>query len=105
MTLVPDAPPPGAERPRAPVFRVEPVTLEGRIVRLEPMSVAHLDGLLEVALDPALWRWTLSRPVDRASLGDWMAAALAGRDAGTEQPWVTVDRASGRPIGSSRYLN
>jgi RimJ/RimL family protein N-acetyltransferase len=34
-----------------------------------------------------------------------MQAALANREAGTEHPWVTVDRASGRPIGSSRYLN
>ena len=39
---------------------LEPVTLEGRIVRLEPLSRSHLEGLAEVACDPALWRWTLA---------------------------------------------
>ncbi|MDQ6795063.1 MAG: GNAT family N-acetyltransferase [Chloroflexota bacterium] len=83
----------------------KPVTLEGRIVRLEPMSRAHLDGLAEVALDPELWRWTIARPTDRASLEAWMATAMDGAAAGTEVPFVTVERASGRPIGSSRYMN
>ena len=74
-------------------------------MRLEPMSLDHLDGLLDVALDPAIWRWTIARPADREGLENWMAAALASRYAGSEHPWVTVDRATGRPIGSSRYLN
>jgi RimJ/RimL family protein N-acetyltransferase len=84
---------------------LEPVTLEGRIVRLEPLSRDHLDGLAEVAFDEALWRWTLVRPVDRAGLAAWVDAALANRAAGTELPFATVDRATGRPIGSSRYLS
>ncbi len=85
--------------------RLEPVTLEGRIVRLEPMSLDHLDGLAEVADDEAVWRWTLGRPTDRARLQAWMELAMANREAGTELPFVTVETASGRPIGSSRYLN
>jgi N-acetyltransferase len=84
---------------------LEPVTLEGRIVRLEPLSRDHLDGLAEVAFDPALWRWTLAGAVDRERLEAWLQAALANRDAGTELPFATIDRASGRPIGSSRYLS
>ncbi len=85
--------------------RVEPVTLEGRIVRLEPMTLDHVEGLAAVAGDPATWRWTTGSPMDRAGMQRWMETALANRDAGTEHPWVTVDRATGRPIGSSRYLN
>lgn len=81
------------------------IILEGRLVRLEPMSIGHLDGLAEVALDPALWQWTLARPTDRAGLEAWMATAIGNAETGTEFPFVTVDRASGRPIGSSRYLN
>jgi N-acetyltransferase len=84
---------------------LEPVTLEGRIVRLEPMSPRHLDGLVQVGLDPALWQWTLARPTDRDGLDGWMATAMANRAAGAELPFVTIDRASARPIGSSRYLN
>jgi len=84
---------------------LDAVTLEGRIVQLEPMSRDHLDGLLDVALDPSLWRWTIARPTDRAGLEAWLETALANREAGTELPFVTVERATGRPIGSSRYLN
>jgi RimJ/RimL family protein N-acetyltransferase len=84
---------------------LEAVTLEGRIVRLEPMSPAHLDGLAQVAFEPSLWIWTLARPTDRAGLEAWMSTAIANREAGVELPFVTVDRATGAPIGSSRYLN
>jgi RimJ/RimL family protein N-acetyltransferase len=84
---------------------LEPVTLEGRLVRLEPMSPAHLDGLSKVAFDPSLWVWTLARPTDRAGLEAWMSTAISNREAGTELPFVTIDRATGEPIGSSRYLN
>ena len=89
----------------SPSRRIEPVTLEGRIVRLEPMSLDHVEGLAAVAGDPAIWRWTTGRRMDHAAMRQWVATALANRDAGTEHPWVTVDPATGRPIGSSRYLN
>jgi RimJ/RimL family protein N-acetyltransferase len=84
---------------------VRPVTLEGRLVRLEPLAPAHLEGLAEVAFDPALWRWTTARPSDRAGLRAWIEAALASAATGSEVPFATIDRASGRPIGSTRYLS
>src|ERR1017187_10316688 len=36
---------------------VQPVTLEGRHVRLEPLSLAHHADLCEAGLDEKLWRW------------------------------------------------
>jgi RimJ/RimL family protein N-acetyltransferase len=83
---------------------IQPVVLEGRIVRLEPLRRDHLDGLAEVAFDPTLWQFTLARPVDRGGLEAWLETALANAQAGTEMPFATVDQASGRPIGSTRYL-
>ena len=85
--------------------RLEPVTLEGSIVRLEPLSLDHVAGLAAVALDPAIWRWTIARPTTEADLRAWAETAIAARDAGTELPFATIDRASGRPIGSSRYMS
>jgi N-acetyltransferase len=84
---------------------LEPVVLEGSRVRLEPLTLDHVPGLAEVALDPAIWQWTLARPTSEADLRAWAEAALAGRDAGTEFPFATIDVATGRPIGSSRYMN
>lgn len=82
-----------------------PVTLAGRRVRLEPLAAGHLDDLAAVALEPAIWRWTIARPGDRDGLAAWLRAALANAAAGTEVPFATVDVASGRAIGSSRFLN
>ncbi|HSL32402.1 MAG TPA: GNAT family N-acetyltransferase [Candidatus Limnocylindrales bacterium] len=84
---------------------LEPVTLEGRIVRLEPLSLDHVPGLAEVALDPAIWRWTIARPETEADVRAWAADAIAAREAGHELPFATINVATGRPVGSSRYLN
>jgi N-acetyltransferase len=85
--------------------RLDPVTLEGRIVRLEPLSLEHVPGLAKVGLDPEVWRWTLARPRSVEDVRAWAALTISARDAGTEYPFATVDVASGRPIGSSRYMN
>ena len=84
---------------------LDAVTLEGRLVRLEPLSFDHVPRLAEVAMDPEIWRWTIARPTNEDELRAWAAAAIAAREAGTELPFATIDIASGRPIGSSRYLN
>jgi RimJ/RimL family protein N-acetyltransferase len=85
--------------------QVAPVILEGRKVRLEPLALEHVPRLAEVGLEPSIWQWTLARPTSEADVRSWAEAALAGRAAGTEFPFVTLDAATGRPIGSSRFMN
>ena len=82
-----------------------PITLTGRIVRLEPLSLDHVPGLADVGLDPAIWRWTIARPTSEADLRAWAETAIEAADAGRELPFATVDAATNRPIGSTRYLN
>jgi N-acetyltransferase len=89
----------------APSDWVQPVTLQGSIVRLEPLSQDHLDGLAEVAFEPSLWTWTLAQPRDVAALKAWLDAALANAAGGVERPFATVDQATGRPIGSTRFMS
>jgi RimJ/RimL family protein N-acetyltransferase len=84
---------------------VEPVVLEGDRVRLEPLRADHFDDLAQVAFDPPLWRWTIMGPQDEAGLRRWVETALANAAAGIERPFATVDRATGRAIGSSRFLS
>jgi len=83
---------------------VEPVTLEGRTIRLEPLATGHIEGLVEVGLDPVLWRWTLSMIATPDDMRGYLEVALAERAAGRAMPFATVERASGRPVGSTRYL-
>lgn len=84
---------------------VLPVVLEGSRVRLEPLELRHLDDLVAVGLDPAIWIWTLARPSDRDGLRAWLDAALVNAAAGAEVPFATIDLTSGLAIGSSRFLN
>ncbi len=79
--------------------------LEGELVRLEPMTAAHEDGLWEASRDERTWQWlSVAQPQTREELRAYLDAALANAEDGTELPLVTVRRKDGRVIGSSRYL-
>lgn len=84
---------------------VIPTVLTGKRVRLEPLSLDHLDDLVAVGLDPAIWALTIARPTDRAGIEAWLRGALAGAAAGADVPFATVDLATGRAIGSTRFLS
>jgi RimJ/RimL family protein N-acetyltransferase len=82
-----------------------PTTLEGPTIRLEPLTLAHLDGLSGVAYDPELWRLTVSAVATRADLEEYVDEALSEQQAGTALPFVTVLKATGQVIGSTRFGN
>jgi N-acetyltransferase len=84
---------------------VAPVTLEGRVVRLEPLGAEHLNGLVASCADPALWTYMPEDGATREGLRRIVADALTAREGGRELPFATVERASGRVVGSSRYLS
>jgi RimJ/RimL family protein N-acetyltransferase len=84
---------------------VTPVTLQGPIVRLEPLAERHLDDLARVADDDAIWRWIIAGPMDEAGLRAWYETARDNAATGSEVPFATVDVASGRAIGSSRFMS
>jgi RimJ/RimL family protein N-acetyltransferase len=84
---------------------VAAVTLEGLVVRLEPLSLEHLPGLISIGLDADIWRWM---PVAIQTPGDmrtYIETALEGRESGREMPFATIEVATGRVIGGTRYLN
>jgi RimJ/RimL family protein N-acetyltransferase len=83
----------------------QPLTLEGQHVRLEPLSLDHLDPLCEVGLDADLWQWTVTQIHSPEDMRRYVEAALDQQQAGTALPFATVERASGTVVGSTRYLN
>jgi RimJ/RimL family protein N-acetyltransferase len=84
---------------------VRPVVLTGQLIRLEPLSLAHVDDLAEAGSDPSIWALTIARPVDRAGIEAWVRAAVAATQAGTDVPFATIDLASGRAVGSTRFMS
>jgi N-acetyltransferase len=79
----------------------ERVTLSGRHVRLEPIEERHRDDLLAAAAeDPATFRYMgADLSVGASAWADYLADA--------QRPdfvaWATVDAATGRAIGSTRF--
>ena len=78
--------------------------LEGRLIVLEPIEAEHEAPLREAAADELVWRWMQLDGSTRDGFDRWFAHALAENATGRELPFVTVDRASGQLIGSTRFL-
>ena len=82
-----------------------PVILEGEFVRLEPMALEHLDALWEAGGDDSLWRLNPMTVASRDDMQRYIETALADRDRGIALPFVTIERVSGKVIGSTRFGN
>lgn len=80
-----------------------PTVLEGHGVRLEPLTREHHDGLVAAAGDGELWTlWFTSVPAPGETQA-YVAAALAGQDAGHMLPWAVRELDTGAIVGSTRY--
>jgi RimJ/RimL family protein N-acetyltransferase len=77
--------------------------LEGRLVRLEPLTRSHEDGLWEASRDPATWTWLAIVQPSRAELRAWLEEALDSARSGRELPFVTISHTSG-VVGSTRFM-
>lgn len=86
-------------------MEIHPVTLEGETVRLEPLSLSHHTQLCEVGLDFELWHWTTNNVRTPEDMRAYIAKALDEQARGVSLPFATIDQASGKVIGSTRYLN
>jgi RimJ/RimL family protein N-acetyltransferase len=79
--------------------------LEGRYVRLEPLSYAHTDGLLAAAVaDPSLYRWS-QVPQTANEMARYIEIALQLREVGKAAPFATVRVSDGAVIGSTRFFD
>jgi RimJ/RimL family protein N-acetyltransferase len=90
---------------RAINMTLTPTTLEGRHVRLVPLTLEHVDELWRAGQDPAIWTYM---PTPMASADDMrrsVEAALADQAAGKALPFATVDRATNTIVGSTRFGN
>jgi RimJ/RimL family protein N-acetyltransferase len=84
---------------------ISPLTLSGKIVRLEPLAQAHRDDLVEAVQDGELWNlWYtfIPRPADMQEAID---TRLAQRAAEATMPFAVIELASGKAIGMTSYLN
>lgn len=85
-------------------MKVEPVTLTGQIVRLEPLQMKHAADLYEVGQDPTIWTYIPVQPIrSLADMEQIIAEAQQRQAADLGLPFAIIDLARGRAIGSTRY--
>lgn len=88
-----------------PAFEPHPVVLEGRHVRLEPLEPHHAPDLA-AAVAPEIWRYLDGPPpLSEADVAAFIDEALAVAADGSQIPFATVHRASGRAVGSTRFMD
>jgi RimJ/RimL family protein N-acetyltransferase len=61
--------------------------------------------LCEVGLDPDLWTITMALIRNDEEMKEYVATALKSQEAGTALPFATIDKQSGRIVGSTRFGN
>ena len=86
---------------------VTPLTLEGAVVRLEPVGCEHTALFWEAAKGSVddIFRWipySMKTPED---FNRFVAKLLEEEQRGESVPFATVERSSGQVIGSTRYMN
>jgi RimJ/RimL family protein N-acetyltransferase len=80
------------------------IPLEGELVALEPLEVAHADELWAAAQAPEIWRWLAHIGDSREYFDRWLDFSLSAHREGGEGVFATRDRRSGTLVGSTRYL-
>ena len=82
---------------------VDPVVLRSRGVRLEPLALAHKDGLAAAAADGQLWRLRVTSVPEPQETRLYIETALQMREAGSRFAFAVVDEATDRVLGSTSY--
>lgn len=85
--------------------RVRRVVLEGRYVRLEPLTLGHARALSAAAGGPRDTYALTTVPEGEAGAQGYIEMALRDEEAGRSLPFATVARSTGRVVGSTRFLN
>lgn len=85
------------------MIEIQPITLEGNGIRLEPLAYDHQNGLAVAAADGRLWElWFTSVPEPEQTHA-YIADALAGQADGHMLPWAVRELTTGTIVGSTRY--
>ena len=84
---------------------MDSVVLNGNFVRLEPLAETHEAGLCAAISDGELWKLHVTFVPHPETIGRFFSAAARVRDEGTGLVFATLDKASGRVIGSTRFMH
>lgn len=80
------------------------VELKNKQVKLEPLKLAHVDGLTEAVKDGELWKlWYTSAP-EPQKVEQYIIKALEEFDNGNSLPFVIIKIDNNQIIGTTRFM-
>lgn len=85
------------------MMNVQPVVLARGPVRLVPLDLSHVDGLMAAAADGELWNFRVTSVPEPGQTRAYVEQALAQREAGNRLPFAVLDAATGQVLGSTSY--
>jgi len=86
-------------------MNLKPMTLTGRIVRLEPLGMQHLADLTLAGKDEIIWKYMRYGLVTtEGKMRDFIASLLAAQERGTDLPFAVIHRETSRAVGMTRYM-
>lgn len=84
---------------------MSPIFLNGRTIRLEPLTTVHIPRLAAIGLESALWRWQPQPLETEQDMRDYVLRALKNQAAGIEIPFVIFDLKTCQVVGSTRFMD
>lgn len=88
------------------MLEIHPISLAGRVVRLEPLSTGHVPALTIAGNDDSIWRFMRYGLIrSEAQMAGLVQHLLEAQTRGTDLPFAVVHLDTGQAIGMTRYLN
>jgi RimJ/RimL family protein N-acetyltransferase len=85
---------------------IHPITLTGKVVRLEPLSEAHVPGLAIAGKDESIWEHMLyGRVTNEEKMRLWVLDLLARQARRTDLPFAVIHLETGHAVGATRFMD
>lgn len=87
-------------------MNIQPITLTGQVVQLEPLSENHLPDLSIAGKDESIWRYMIHGTINtEACMRTWVQYLINRQTKGTDLPFAVIHLETNQAIGVTRYLN
>ena len=87
------------------ITSIEKVTLEGKFVRLEPLSKEHIEGLCRAISDGELWKLLVALVPHPDNIDEFLSVAHNAHKTGSGLAFATIDQGANKVAGSTRFMN
>lgn len=86
-------------------MKIEPLTLNGEFIRLEPLKIEHHAALCDAGLHEEIWRLNPTQVESSEAMKKYIETALEEQKRGSALPFVTIEKSSDKIVGSTRFGN